>query len=433
MFAGTAKIDITPSYPVWMDGMIRDRRSEGVHDRIYARALILSPDGSAEGACAFVSVEVCGLKTEISDSIRRDASMASGIPAENIIVAATHTHSGPATVGTFTPAESEYITELSDRVIGAIRSAAESMTPASVTRCTGREDTISHYRRLLCDDGSVVMNWEPFAREKLIGPLGEVDPEVGILKVSGTEESDALFCLLFNHAGHPDVMSGDSYLISGDYAGFAMNELEARFGGTALFLNGAQGTMDIDGLKDRDWAGVKRAGTALAASVQRAIGDAGFSSDESVRIKQTRYSIPRRIISSEKLVWAKAVLEKTGGTIRPMADGVGDDYRALLFKRLHDVKDSDIDVEQTCVAVGGCAFITFPGELFTEIGLRLKRLSPFEHTFIIGLANGKIGYLPTKKALTEGGYAVETREVGDDAEEIVVSHSLELLREVYRA
>ena len=146
----------------------------------------------------------------------------------------------------------------------------------------------------------------------------------------------------------------------------------------------------------------------------------------------TEYTLPARNITCRELEWADAILAKTGGAIEAMADGVGDDYKAALFKRLHTLEDQQIPIQQICIGIDNTAFINFPGELFTEIGMEIKAKSPFERTYIIGLANGEIGYVPTKKAIGEGGYAVETRGVSDTAEEIVLRKSLELLEEVHR-
>ena len=82
---------------------------------------------------------------------------------------------------------------------------------------------------------------------------------------------------------------------------------------------------------------------------------------------------------------------------------------------------------QTCLALGDSALLTFPGELYTEIGQHIKAHSPFRRTFIIGLANGYVGYVPTRKAIGEGGYAEDTRHVDETAEQFVVEHSLALL------
>jgi len=432
MNAGTAKINITPFSSLWMDGMIRKHKSEGVHDQIFARALVMSRGEHFENACAVVSVEVCALKGEDIRKVKDSASIKTGIPSGNIIIAATHTHSGPATIGFFNPSEPDYLNKLLEKLTLLIMEAAGAVKPVLVGYASGHEDTISHYRRLLADDGHVVMNWETYPSEKIIGPLGEIDPEVGVLKLFDSQNPEKVVCIIFNHAGHPNVMSGENYLISGDYPGLAATLLEDEFGGIAMFLNGAQGSVDIDGLRDRDWEGVERTGKTLAAVVSRTAQNILFSPYSELHIGLVRYTVPPRRITESELRWAEQVLETTGGTVQALADGVGDDYKALLIKRLHESEDSEFEIEQTCFAVNDCAFLSFPGELFTEIGMHIKEESLFFHTYIIGLANGNISYVPTRKAIHEGGYAVDTRTVGDEAEEIIVSHSLELLEKVYR-
>ena len=138
-------------------------------------------------------------------------------------------------------------------------------------------------------------------------------------------------------------MSGDNYLISGDYPGRAMSEIESFYGADALFLNGAQGTMDIDGLKDRDWEGVERAGNALAGAVIAA--SRGIAPDPALTLRTAHiaYTLPRRIITPEEIAWADRILECTGGTVASVADGVGYDYKALLLRRLHALENAVID------------------------------------------------------------------------------------------
>ena len=72
--------------------------------------------------------------------------------------------------------------------------------------------------------------------------------------------------------------------------------------------------------------------------------------------------------------------------------------------------------------------ISFPGELFTEIGQQIKAQSPLKHTWCLGLANGQMGYVPTRAAISQGGYEPDTREADDAAAEQIVAHCLELLQ-----
>ncbi|MDD3927891.1 MAG: hypothetical protein PHT33_14670, partial [bacterium] len=265
-----------------------------------------------------------------------------------------------------------------------------------------------------------------------VGPLGEPDPEVGVLKITESDNPGKTVCILFNHAGHPNVMSGDNYLLSGDYPGEAARLLKERFGAMALFFNGAQGTVDIDGLKDRDWEGVDRIGRALADAVAGIVEGLHPDREAVIKSASVSYMLPSRKITSDELSWADEVIRCSGGEVQALPDGVGDDYKANLYKRLYLRQNEDIPAEQVCFSIGDTAFISFPGELYTEIGMHIKEASPFKHTYILGLANGTVGYVPTRKAIAEGGYAEDTRYVDASAEEVVIKQSLALLNQVFR-
>ncbi|MDO9542581.1 MAG: neutral/alkaline non-lysosomal ceramidase N-terminal domain-containing protein [Kiritimatiellia bacterium] len=431
MKAGAGRIDITPSDPVWMDGMIRSHKSTGVRHRLYAKALALSSGDAPGDIFIIASVDVCGISRADHEQICSDITRQVGVPPVNIILAATHTHSGPATAGHFNQKEEQYTARLRTLIAEVAVKAIRDMRPALVGCGSGVENTISHYRRLLAKDGRVIMNWEPYTPDQIVGPLGEIDPEVGVLKAVSADADRKLLAVLFNHAGHPNVMSGDNYLLSAEYPGRAENILEQRLGGTAVFVNGAQGTMDIDGRKDRDWDGMERVAGALAEAVMQTSAAVAVKSDAIVRGASAHYTLPARRISSGDLEWAESILAKTKGKITPLPDGVGDDYKATLIKHLHTVQNIPHQLEQVGIVVGETAWLSFPGELFTEIGMRIKRASPFAHTYIIGLANGGFGYALTSKAIREGGYETDTRVVDESAEEIVFQQSTTLLKRLH--
>jgi len=430
IYAGTALADVTPAGQVWMEGMIREHQSEGVHDRLRACALVLGNAPEPAQACAIVSIDVCILSDSDTDTIRSSVASSCGIPAANIVVACTHTHSGPSTAGIFQPKEVEYTRDLCRTAAEVVCRACSGMKAVNLGTGSGENHLVSNYRRLMGKNGKVIMNWEPYEDSDIDRVLGEPDPEVGVLKVVDKQDGRVL-CTLFNHSGHPNVMSGENYLISADYAGAAYRTVEENLGGQAIFLNGAQGTMDIDPIKYRDWEGVQILGSSLAESVMEAASRIMVDDTASVRAKHKRYTIPRRHVPDEEWNWARDILEATGGKLVPQADGVGDEYVALVVKESRDFAGQDVAVEQTCIAIGDTAFISFPGELYTEIGQQIKKQSPFARTYVIGLANGSVGYVPTRKAIAEGGYAESTRRLHDDAEDLVVANSLRLLKELH--
>ncbi len=432
MLAGAARTDITPAGSVWMDGMLRDHPSQGVHDPLHARCLVLSATGEVSEAVAVVVLDVCALSTDDNQAMRRRVAERTGLPAERVILAATHTHSGPAAKGFFNDKEVVWVEQLAEAVVAVVTEALAGRTAVAVGCGSGTETTISHYRRLLAKDGHVIMNWEPYTEDEVVGPLGVIDPEVGVLIAVRADQSGQVVGTLFNHAGHPNVMSGDNLLLSAEYPGLACRLVEEFFGfGVAIFANGAQGTMDIDGLRDRDWAGMDRVGHALAEAVKAVEPSLDYRSPLPLAVARRAYDVPARQITDDEWSWAQRILAETGGKVQALADGVGDDYLAVLYRDLRARQDHPIVIEQTCVAIGETALLTFPGELYTEIGQEVKRRSPFKQTWIIGLANGHIGYVPTRVAITEGGYAEDTRGVDAAAADLIINHSLALLAEAH--
>lgn len=427
MLAAARVLDITPNRPVWMDGMLRAHRSEGVHDPLFARTLLLANEADLAQAWALVALDLCGLRSADALASRQGIAKATGLPLEQVIVATTHTHGGPAAIGYFNESEPEYVADLVSRLPGLLADAWAGLQPALVGCGAGQETTINHYRRLLADDGHVVMNWEPWPAERIVRPLGQPDTEVGVLRVVALDGSP--ICTLFNYPCHPNVMSGDNYLLTADFPGAAVQRVEQATGGPAIFINGAQGTMDIDGLKHRDWEGVAQAGESLAESVLAAAAEIE-PADLAIRGAGSHYELPGRLISDREWGWAQEVLARTGGKVAAVADGVGDDYLAVLYREMRERGPVPWPVEQTCFAIGDTAFVTFPGEMYTEIGLAIKAQSPFRHTFILGLANGDVGYVPTRRAVGEGGYAEDTRRLDESAEDIVKEETLTLLERV---
>ena len=399
MKAGVARIDITPTESIWMEGMLRAHRSEGIHDPIFAKALVLANDDRLDQAWAIVATDVCAMPGWMSAEVRDTVEREIGLPADRIIIATKHGHSGPDTDGEGEP-EVRYTEGLKEKLAQVVQEAAGSLQPVKVGCDSGRENSISQYRRLLADDGHVVMNWEPWPLEKIVCVLGIPDPEVGVVKIE--DLTGQILCILFTHAGHPNVLSGDNYLISAEYPGHAERLLEAEFGGTAMFVNGAQGTMDIDGLGPRNWPEMERLGAKLAAEVSAVARRIETQEGVKVRWANLKHGLPARKVSDEQLAWAEAIIEETGGTVQPLPDGVGDDFKALLLQSLYKIQDEPIPAEHICIALGDTALFTIPGEMFSEIGLRIKAASPFTRTFVLGLANGSVGYIPYPQSHRRG-------------------------------
>ena len=133
---GLGRVDITPEVGGWMDGMHRSHGSSGIHDALKARAVAFD-DGKTKAV--IVSCEIVGLSNELVQSVRTKAEKKTGIPANNIFLACSHTHSGPATIGYFNPPDEKYLASLDGKLLKAIEQAVHKMVPALLGIGQGEE------------------------------------------------------------------------------------------------------------------------------------------------------------------------------------------------------------------------------------------------------------------------------------------------------
>jgi len=425
---GLSRIDITPEVGGSMDGMMRAHGSTSIHDPITARAIVFD-DG--ETKAAVVSCEIVGVIDEVVENVRPEVEKRTGIPEAAVFLTCSHNHSGPAVMGNCTGRDHKYVAALPGKLIQVIEGAAARMVPARIGIGRGEETTIGYYRRLWNKDGEIVMNWVPVDPGTIVGPAGEPDHEVGVMKIVSADDDDEILATIFHYTIHPNVMSGESFAISSEFPGLSARVIEEKLGGSALFINGAQGSSDIDGLKDRDWAGVERTGRALADAVLKTAGGIReFETDVKVVTGVRHVELPYRKVSDDDVKWAQDVLAASTGEKIVMADGVSDEFVAGVIMNVLPKQGKKLPIELGGLAVGGMAFVSFPCELFTEIGLAIKKGSPFRQTYIMGLTNGCIGYLPATKAVPEGGFSVGIRKMDPPAEKLVTEASLDLLKEM---
>ncbi|MCD6307905.1 MAG: hypothetical protein J7M24_02795 [Candidatus Latescibacteria bacterium] len=132
-----------------------------------------------------------------------------------------------------------------------------------------------------------------------------------------------------------------------------MTVIERELGCTALFLNGAQGSVDIDGRRDRDWNGVERAGAALADVVADTVRSIRFYGSRTLSVDSVRYTVPARTVTDNEKAWDGKIIGTIGGSVEALADGVGDDYLANLLIELRGAKDRPVEIEQVGAAFGG--------------------------------------------------------------------------------
>jgi hypothetical protein len=326
------------------------------------------------------------------------------------MVAATHTHSGPAVEAIAGPDESAAVIE---RVLpGMVESgvkAFRSCRPMPLWAAAARAGGLFFNRRLRLKDGRTVMNWTLPPRDSIDRAWGPVDDQIGVLLAGDDKDRPALVAV--NAALHAAVLAGDNWLMSADWPGYFYRAVENLFGpqAQALFLQGAEGNVNhidaTDRLQGRGFKEAQRIGSAvgLAAAAARfdarpACGPVAWSSEV--------LDLPPRRMTKEQLTRANTAVSeaaRAGTAPRGQVDGIPD----LLFAQdqlelAKCVRPCPAEVQ--VFRIGDVAMVGLPGEFFVEFGLQIKKASPARITLVVGLANGSIGYVPTPEAFDQGGY-----------------------------
>lgn len=408
---GVAEVDFTPGPGLPLMGHIRDDyAARGTHDPLRARALVAANGAGAR--VALLTLDLCMLNRAQARMMREHIAARTAIPAENILIAATHTHAAPAAVSLYqTPAASEAEVEtFLRRAAEAVVKADQRLKPAALRAGYANESSLSFNRRLRCRDGKTHMNWEELAPGFVLDALGPIDPEVFVLTV---EDRGAPAAALVNFGLHPAILDYENWLYSADYIGYldeAMRRI-VRDDFTTLFFNGCCANVNHINCADpasprRGYPTAQRAGYVLAAAVAQAMRSRAPVEGDAIKVSRELVELERFKISESLHGEAKRFLE-TGQQNRPAGmDGLDFKAGAPLWIRMREQQATPDRAEVMALRIGPAGIVALPGELFCETGLAIKRASPAKHTMVIELANDAVGYLPTRQAYQQGGYEV---------------------------
>jgi len=250
--AGVAVVEITPPIGYRLSGYFNERFNTGAHDRLYAKVLYFA-QGKVEIALAFC--DLIGISPDVGKDVRELASEKTGIPAANILIAATHSHTGPLYGGAMRkffheraiakygrdPHETiDYPTHLAQHLADAVAAAQQMSGPVTLQAGIAQQEGLSFNRRYHMKDGSVVFN--PGRKNpNIVRAAGPIDPDVGLLRVRGKEKTNALLTVF---AMHLDTVGGTEY--SADYPFYLARKLLPALGDNAVSLFGTGTCGDIN-------------------------------------------------------------------------------------------------------------------------------------------------------------------------------------------
>ncbi len=430
---GVAAVTIDPPNGTPMAGYYHARGSEEVLDSLLAKAVVFD-DGKTQ--VALIGCDLIGIPALVAAATRAEIEKAAGIPGDRVMMWASHTHTGPSVAkdladddfyGNTSEPVKAYTQALPKKLAEAVAQAKGKLVPAEMFFARESESRLSYCRRFWMKDGTV--GWNPGKlNPNIIRPVGPIDPEVGVVYAQTGDDKPLL--TFVNFAMHPDTTGG--VRLSADYPG-ALSRRLADYKGPemlTLFANGTCG--DLNHL-NVNWAyrqqgpqEANRLGTILAASVFKAWMDLRPATDTTIRIRRQILELALPAVTEQQIAQAQAI-KKQGDQAKFMD-------QVFAYKTL-DVaarKGKPIEAELQVISMGtDLAWVAMPGEVFVALGLTIKAASPFKQTHVIELANGSIGYIPSRSAYAEGNYEVVSSRCAEGSGEMLVSAVVKMLGELY--
>ena len=445
--AGAARVDVTPTtLPVLVNGGMTSRSLERVKSPLHARAIALE---SGPTRVAIVVVDTCMLSRGFLDETKTLVEARHGIPADRVLVAATHTHSAPAAMGCLgTDADPAYVPFLRERIVEAVGAAVAALEPATVgfaradaADYTALRQWIRRPDRIVDDpfgNPTVRANMHAAANpDDVTGEAGPEDPDLCLLSLRAADGRP--IAILGNFSMH---YFGDSDL-SADYFGLFCDGLERRLAPAGAAGHGRFVTLLSHGCSGDIWRvdyavpkerrpdpTIEAYAAGLVDIAARACEGIDHRADAELAMEERRLDLAYRVPDKQRLEWAERIVAATGERAPATQEEVYAREQVLLSR----LGRTEVVVQG--LRIGDVAIATSPGETYAVTGLKIKAASPLERTMVVELANGGDGYVPPPEQHPFGGYNTwPARSAGLEpaAEPRIVETAIELLERVCRA
>ncbi|MBR2466099.1 MAG: neutral/alkaline non-lysosomal ceramidase N-terminal domain-containing protein [Clostridia bacterium] len=429
---GVSEKIITPRVGCNLCGYAPDVISESVNDDLTATAYYFSC-GATEAL--IISNTLCIISTELADRLRREIETETKIPFTNIIVHATHTHSGPITTDLdgWGDADTEYIEKTLVPAVKCAASEAKANAEAVKMGISVGESLVGINRRERLEDNTVKLGQNPW---------GPYDPKMTVISFK-TESGEIKASMV--HYGCHGTAAGRNHEISRDWSGFMVDAVSEHGGGICAFFNGPEGDVgprlmngktigfDEKNGKSGNIKCAEELGHYAACDAVKIFKATHAYHDAGLEVSRTFIKIP--IEARPTLEFAKEEYEKYKEFTVNWQGGKAAHYRNIIKSYEDGYVDKEYrEVEQIIVKIGELAFVSFAFELFSEIGLRIQKDSTIPYTLSLSNANGTDSYFATENELCRGGYEVtmfkqrNLQPYADNGDAAVIKETLSHLR-----
>lgn len=427
LLVGVSRSDITPEIGGQLFGYRPDLYSDGVNDNLTATAFSFT---YGETKSLMITVSVCLLDNEITDYFRTEINKRYNIPRENILISATHTHTGPSTnnmPGWGDVDRPYYENILKPQIFSAVEEAINSMQEVTVGVGVGKSKVGINRRHLN------YLNYADLGQSE----WGVYNPKMTV--ISFKNKKDKVVGNIIHYGCHGTV-AGLSTKISRDWAGVMTDALEEESGAITAFFNGPEGDV-----------GPRISTGGTTAEIQYIYEVGGIGAKDAIDIYKNIEEYKNVSVSTVsrniKLPFAKRISyeEAKKGCEEFTLDAINcDKQMAVYYNKVKESYENDyvekesFQLEQNIIRIGDVAFVGFPYELFSEIGLRIDEHIKDLHILSLSNTNGSLGYFPTQDQLCRGGYEIkmfkynDVQSFTDDADFHLMSETIETINKLER-
>jgi len=429
--AGAGTSIITPWLGASLAGSFRDRKAVDVHDELAAKAVVIE---SGDTRLALVVCDLICAPREPLDQAKALIQERCGIPRENVMISGTHTHTGPATTGLLgAPQVERYWDFATPKIADSVQIAMRHVRDAELGFGSGSEPRCVFNRRFRMKDGTVRMN-PGVLNPDIVETVGPTDPEVGVLCLREADTHE-LIAVVANYALHY-VGGGDGLAISADYFAAFGRAIQRMMGRdfVAIMANGCCGDVNNVNFYEKTperkpYEQMEKVAATIAAEAVKTISMMSFTRECTLAVANDFIQATVRHPSAEQMAEDRRRLE--ADDFETERDKTYARERLLVAE-----EPKEIPVQVQAMRMGGLALVAWPGEMFCQLGLDVKRRSPAATTFVVELANDYIGYVPTRAGHDHGGYETwlaRSAKVASGSGEAMVESASGLLARLFGA
>lgn len=428
---GYGRVDITPyeeAVPLAGYGNTSTRMSTGCADRLYTTCIAFT---DAEGETVLLYTNDLTSVGAVEQDLREAVSEATGVPMDNILLAATHTHSAPDLGNTNEASILRYRARLTEWATDAALKALEDRKPATMeTAATATENLnfVRHYT--VSDGGTVGENFGLLGDRTYVSHCHDADPTMQLLRFKREGGKDVV---LLNWQVHP-TRYGNTTNASADFISPLRTRMEEKLDCHFAYFSGASGNLNpgsriTSELRTQEY---NEMGQFLANDAIKALETAKPATVGDIHVTSREVTAP--VDKSEVGKMADATIirdlwQSTNDLNKCMEEanklGLNSQWHASgVIKRCSQLGDT-YSMKLYAFSIGDVAFVGAPYEMFDQNGVQIRDASPFSMTFIATLCNGSDGYVAAKECATHGCYGFDSRSFGNmgTAEELVAEYT----------